>query len=467
MLVANDTSRDSRVRKSARTLARHGYRVTVLGAAPPGHHEARIRMDGFDLWLAAAGRSKDSVRDDLREVSKEWKRANRRLAKTMVRAESRSFFDPRWAISQLELRHALATYAEVQERYADVLTRYEPGARPSRIAALTDRWTEQLRELGPDLIHVHDHHPLEAGIAYAGRHDVPVVYDAHEYLRGRQESALSKHQPWIVEDERRWAPLADAVITVSEPLADILQSELGLRTRPVVVLNAPRIADREPPPVRLREVIGLAAATPLVVYAGGLNARRGIDVAIRSLALLPGVHLGIVAPTAKAYAKELDALRHELGVADRVHFAPLVSVESVVPYLADADVGIFTPLDDGVNRVAMPNKLFEYLHAGLALVTRDLGEIGRFVRLTGAGETTDGTAEDTARAIRTVLGQPERYTEGRDALVAAWSWEAQERRLVGVYESLARRRRGVVPLPARVGPRGDRPRDARTSTPRG
>ena len=76
--------------------------------------------------------------------------------------------------------------------------------------------------------------------ARAKGRDPKLVWDAHEFLPGIK--------PWNTDPrwhlaqmahEREYAPYADAVITVSDALADLLVTEHGLKARPTVVMNAP------------------------------------------------------------------------------------------------------------------------------------------------------------------------------------------------------------------------------------
>jgi glycosyltransferase involved in cell wall biosynthesis len=136
---------------------------------------------------------------------------------------------------------------------------------------------------------------------------------------------------------------------------------------------------------------------------------------------------------------ELLARAEELAVSDRVHVVPKVAPESVVPYVAGADVGVVpftrTPGQD----MALPNKLFEFLHAGLPIVISDATAMADFVRRHGLGEVAPlDDARAWAQAIERAL-QPPYYrdrTSEWEALKEEWCWERQAERLVGVYREV-------------------------------
>ena len=86
----------------------------------------------------------------------------------------------------------------------------------------------------------------------------------------------------------------------------------------------------------------------------------------------------------------------------------------------------------------MPNKLFEYLHAGLPMVFSESPTMAEFVRTHGLGEVAPvDDARAWAAAIERVLAAP-RYRDGAEweALRLEWSWETQAEILIGVYREI-------------------------------
>ena len=83
----------------------------------------------------------------------------------------------------------------------------------------------------------------------------------------------------------------------------------------------------------------------------------------------------------------MQELAASLGVEDRLHVAPPVSQDRLVHYLSGADVAVH-PMPGGSpnHDQALPNKLFEYLHAGLPLVVSDARLMAEFVTNHEAGE---------------------------------------------------------------------------------
>ena len=307
-------------------------------------------------------------------------------------------------------------------------------------------------ELTPDLIHAHDFRMLGVGAraklrGQAAGRPVRLVWDAHELLAGlRPRRDNARWLPAHIAYEREYARFADAVITVSEALADLLGREHRLADRPVVVLNAPAVgsevddAANEPvPDVRTR--CGLDQNAALVVYCGSVAPPRGLATVIEALPALPGVHFALV--VADPNAKLVNALMAEaarLGVRDRVHPLPYVPHEQVPAFLRSADIGVI-PIHHWPNHeIALITKFFDYSHARLPIVVSDVRTMAETVRATGQGEVfRAGDAADLARAIRDVLTDPQRYRavyEGPNSPLAQWTWEGQAKRLAAVYRDV-------------------------------
>jgi glycosyltransferase involved in cell wall biosynthesis len=425
MLVDNAVDGDSRVQKTARWAADAGWDVTLLGCSPAAAEQswrlgrATVRLLPLGGANGAAGAG--GLRRRLLARGGLPLRAARLARRPLELAQVRFWRAVRGERSWRELEPGLWTY--------------ERAFRPV------------IDELAPDLVHAHDFRMLGVGARAvrraraAGRRAV-LVWDAHEFLPGaRPRRDNARWLPAHVAYEREYAPVADAVVTVSGTLADLLQREHHLADRPAVVLNAPSgVADDAPVP-DLRARCGLDADTPLLVYSGSATAQRGLDTVVEALPALPGVHLAlVVGDPAEPYVVSLLANAARLGVADRVHPAPYVPHGQVAAYLSTADAGVI-PLHHWPNHeIALITKFFEYSHARLPIVVSDVKTMADTVRATGQGEVFRARdAADLARAVRAVLADPKRYRdayEGPDSPLPAWTWEAQTEVLDRVYRRL-------------------------------
>ncbi|RZU52402.1 glycosyltransferase involved in cell wall biosynthesis [Krasilnikovia cinnamomea] len=323
-------------------------------------------------------------------------------------------------------------------------------------------------KLKPDLIHANDFAMLGVGArakirARAKGRSVKLVWDAHEYLAGLLPRR-NDHRwlPANLSAEREYVPYADATITVSTGLAELLQQQYQLPQLPAVVLNAPAQdhvppGDHEVPDLRARCRVG--PDTPLLVYSGAAAAQRGLRVMVEALPELDGAHVAfVVSNRTSPFIATLRQRAGELGVADRVHVLSYVPHWHVVRLLSGADVGVIPIHHCANHEIALITKYFEYSHARLPIVVSDMRVMAETTRQTGNGEVF--RAEDVAdftRAVRAVLADPARYRAAYDrpGLLENWTWQAQARVLDEVYERVVPRDATAAPA-ARTG-RADAP----------
>ncbi|WBB82552.1 glycosyltransferase family 4 protein [Micromonospora sp. WMMD882] len=405
MLVDNGVHGDSRVQKAARSAAAAGWWVTLLGRSPDGTPQ-RWRIGDAEVRLLpmGGGRAGGAQARRRRVVA-----ALGGLRQPVERAYTRF-----WSVAMRE---------RAWRRLEPSLWQYERAYGPVVDA------------LAPDLIHAHDFRMLGVGAraklraAERGR-PVRLLWDAHEFLPGIKP--WRDNVRWLPAHrahEREYAPYADAVVTVSDELARLLQAEHGLTERPAVALNAPDLPEAVAEPVPLRTRCGLGPRTPLLVYSGAAAPQRGLGVLVEALPELPDAHLAFVVNRPEGdYVRGLVARAGELGVADRLHVGGYVAADQVVPFLAGADVGVI-PIEHWPNHeIALITKFFEYSHARLPIVVSDVRTMAATVRATGQGEVfRAGDVADLVRAVRAVLADPGRHRAAYDrpGLLAGWSWPAQ------------------------------------------
>lgn len=323
-------------------------------------------------------------------------------------------------------------------------------------AAIELAFKSVVDRLEPDAIHAHDFLMLPTGAEAARRarasgRRLPLVYDAHEYVRGLTTHHDERRRA-VAAMEARFLPDADEVVTVSPALAERLQRDHDLVQRPTVVLNAPeRAAVQLPEDGGVRGRLDLPGDARLMVYSGNVTPARGIHTLIDALPLLADdVHLVLVTAHTVPYLRGLLDQSEQEGTRHRLHLVPYVAPEEVPAYLSTADVGVHPMRRYPNGDIALPNKLFEYLHARLPIVVSDCPAQAAFVRDHGIGEVfrADDPA-DLAATVTRVLAEPDRFGSAyTDKLLATHSWEGQQPGLLDAY-----RRMGLLPTtPAAASP---------------
>jgi glycogen synthase len=512
MLVDNGVDGDSRVQKAARSAAAAGWDVTLLGVAHPNARRVSWRLGAAEVKLVRTRRPLFTHHSKLRwSPRRPLAYSSTALAANRRQTVAGRYNDVHFKIAALvaarragggrgaELAGLLRmlpgrAFLKIQSRWVRLRTgelRRLTEARGNPRAPLTwagngiwqvlrgrrswrrldpSLWDFELSmsavvdALEPDIIHAHDYKMLGVGArakvrAAARGRAVKLVWDAHEYVPGL--APFPGWPGWLpaqVGYEREYAPHADAVVTVSPALAELLRTEHRLRELPAVVMNCPTMipaepaGDEEEPPRELRADCEIDQATPLIAYGGGLSVARNTILLVEALTELPGVHLALVCvppSERRAAADEHLARARELGVADRVHVLPYVPHDQVVSYLSAADVAVSPLLHLPNHEIALSNKFFEYAQARLPIVVSDTRTMAATVIETGQGEVYPaGDRDGYLRAVRAVLSDPDRYRAayGRPGLLDEWTWERQAAVLDAVYDSVL----PVAPAPPRA-----------------
>jgi glycosyltransferase involved in cell wall biosynthesis len=393
MLVRNLFVRDARVLREARTLAEAGHEVIVL-ALRAGDLPEREERDGILILRAV--------------------RAGRLAGPTILGAAG----------------------------HAAPPGRRRAPARPAQAVWLRDLvlargFTRVARSVKADVYHAHDLNTLEPAWRAARAHGARLVYDAHELYTEMPGLGAGERERWR-RVERNLIGEADAIVVPSPARGDVLAERYGTE-RPVVVMNCP--PGSAPPDPAASPIAGLRRGSePLLVYAGGFTTGRGLENLIHATRMLD-VGRTVMIGWGPLEA-ELRALTERERIGDRIAFYGPIDPDDVVAVVAGADVGLAPYLPVGLNNMlAAPNKLFEYLHAGLAVAASDLPDIRSIVSEHDVGELFDAADPGSiASAVQRLVSPAGRLSDVRARAAAAagrFTWQAQAKILVATYERLA------------------------------
>ncbi len=310
-----------------------------------------------------------------------------------------------------------------------------PGGRgPLFFRQVTSVFSQALSNVDADLIHASDLYALAACRRRADALGCALTYDAREYY---PHVAGTVGKPWARwwwrRLERTHIRRADQVFTVSDSIADALASDYGI-SRPVVVHNAP---PRSTPTIDTASNAGSLASMidgtgPIVLHLGQMKAHRGCEALVRAMRELPDARLVFL-----GYGEErarLEELSESLSLSSRVFFRDPVPPDHIRSTIKDAAIGVTMLEDTCLNhRFALPNKLFDYIHAGIPVLGAKLKEVKDIVEGHGIGMTAPPDDPSAiASAIREML-DPDRQAAWRSQLPSAaetFAWESASQRLI-------------------------------------
>lgn len=432
-IVTNNAVGDSRVLKSAETLAAAGYKVTLL-AGLIGSVPLTEISNGFTILRAPSVSKYGQNRyrplfpfNYLLDLSNQYLPRGKRFVRYGCK-----LFTP----DRLLWRWASPTLLKISPKF---LYACWPILKDGEKA-----FGKVIDELKPDIIHANDCDTL--GLAMRAKRrallkgrTIRILYDAHEYVQGVHR----KHPNWrlaMTTMESSAIKRVDAVMTVSETIAGMLADDYKLNIRPSVVLNAPR---RQQPPIddslqTIRKKMGLSPDVPLHVYVGAAAPARGLDTMIEALVGAQGHHIGLVVNPGAAYVKALIRKAVELGVNERVHVHPYVPEWYVSTFTSDATSGVIPILHHPNHEISLVTKYFEYLHARIPIIVSDVKTMSEEVLLQGNGLVfTAGKAYELADRFEEITSERARFVEAiTESMLDEYSWELQGDKLVEEHDGL-------------------------------
>jgi glycosyltransferase involved in cell wall biosynthesis len=273
-----------------------------------------------------------------------------------------------------------------------------------RLFRLTRALVRGAEEVGPcELLQANDFDTLPAAAVLARRWSACLVYDAHELYTSQEPDPPRLHSLIAGRVEARFARRCDAVVTVCKPIAEELEQRLRLARRPIVVLNCPARTELPPRPAHTGAL--------RVVYQGAMGPGRPLDDL-----LVAAEHAADIDLTIRVIGTPLDVLRTEVaarGLSDRVRVVEPVSPDRLVEVLAEFDAGIIInrPVTQN-DELVLPNKLFEYMMAGVVPVVPRLPALTPIVEGERIGVVFEPARPDLlGAALSELAADPARVSE--------------------------------------------------------
>lgn len=265
-----------------------------------------------------------------------------------------------------------------------------------------------------------------------------LVYDSHEYFTETPELVNRKFVQKVWKTIEGWIfPKLKDVITVNESIAALFEKKY--HTNVHVVRNIPHAP--KPSKVKSRKELVMPGNKAVVLLQGaGINIQRGAEEMVEAMQYLEGIQLYIIG--GGDVIEILKKMSHDLGLAQKITFLPRMPFEDLQHYTANADIGLSLDKDTNINyRYSLPNKLFDYINAGIPVLASPLVEVKKIIRRYQVGETIDTHDPDhLAGKIKNMLGNRDKLAEyRRNCLEAAkhLNWEKEKQNLIKILKKYA------------------------------
>jgi len=262
----------------------------------------------------------------------------------------------------------------------------------------------------------------------------PLVYDSHEYftevpeLQGRKAKKIwERIEGWIF-------PKLDDIITVNKSIASIYERKYAKKLK--VVRNIP-FRNTHVDEIKKAD-IGIEEQQRIIILQGaGINMDRGAEEAVLAMKEVENAVLLIIGG-----GDVLDILKQMVVTHDldkKLRFIPRQPIDKLYAYTALADVGLSLDKDTNLNyRFSLPNKLFDYIHAGIPVLASPLPEIKKVIEEYDIGDFIPShKPEEIAQKINQILADQDlldKWKKNTTFAASNLTWQNEEIELREVYK---------------------------------
>ncbi len=293
-----------------------------------------------------------------------------------------------------------------------------------------------------DFIYINDYPLLKSGVQLKAQLKTKLIYDTHEIyvetinqffptsgiksLYGKVLIALNK---WLHKRrETRLIKQVDFMVTVCDSFRQFFKKRYDVNA--LVLKNCPLDLPQLTESNLLRENLNLKETDKILLYQGAFNYSRGLEKLILSAQHFNN-NIQLVLMGDGPLQSRLKELAKDKS---NVHFHPKVPFSELIHYSASADIGIL--LIEAKNRskeLTLPNKVFEYMAAGIPFITNKLPEASSIVEQHNCGYIIeDSNPECIASAVNNIF--VEDFTHkghlGRKAIENHYLWDMDFEKLI-------------------------------------
>lgn len=264
-----------------------------------------------------------------------------------------------------------------------------------------------------------------------------LVYDTHELFCEVPELQANPVKKNIWKRIEQWIfPKLKYVITVNNSIAKIYSDEYQVPVK--VVRNIPLLAKKTTIQNQSREDLNLPTDKKIIVLQGaGINVDRGAEEAVEAMQYINNAILLIIGS-----GDVLDTLKQmvlDLKLTDKIKFIGRIPFEKLMQYTKLGDLGLTLDKDTNINyRYSLPNKLFDYIHGGVPVLSSNLVEIKNIIVKYSIGDCIENhDPKHIADKISYILNDSislEIWKKNTKIAAAELNWEKEEQQLIALYQ---------------------------------
>ena len=293
-----------------------------------------------------------------------------------------------------------------------------------------------------DLIFAHDLTALPAAVKIADERSVPLVYDAHE-LYYEQKVFSKKQKRFMRKIEASLIHKCQLAFTVNDSIADEMAKRYDCE-KPKVLLNVidpPGDFDSTKKDKKFHRFFDLSENSLILLFQGGLLPNRNLENLVKAMSQVNNENIVLVIMGDGSLKTKLINLVIRYNLEQNVLFKNAVPQRELVEWTASADCGIIPYTHVDLNTYyCTPNKLFEYIQAGLPIIANNLPELKRYVEGCGFGLNIEmNTEKAIAKGIDRLCNDPSQLINIKETIVNkkdTFTWAAAQKDYLNIIENL-------------------------------
>lgn len=303
-----------------------------------------------------------------------------------------------------------------------------------------------------DAVHIHDL-PLCTLIPFIKeKYKVPVIADMHEnypylvaeqpYMNSLPAQIFLSREKWF-RKEKEWLSKADSIICVADEMKRRVESILSNPKSLVVAPNTPAIDELKGSMSNFPLITTRFSGTFNILYVGGIDPTRGIDILIKSskiaIKTIPGLKVIIVGDG--RILSEMRQLVSSLKLENSVVFEGLKPQDEVGSYISVSDICVIPHRKSPQTDNSSPNKLFQYLYFKKPVISSNCNSIEKMILAENCGLIyRDNSPEELAERMTFLYENAEERIElghnGYHAVIDKYNWDSTVAPLLSVYSHL-------------------------------
>ncbi|TDM12394.1 glycosyltransferase [Macrococcus lamae] len=297
-----------------------------------------------------------------------------------------------------------------------------------------------------DIYHSNDLNTLPQGIVCSKLRLKPrkLIYDSHEV----QSSRTGYNPKKIKRIEKFLINFVDDMMVENHTRAAHNEEIYGFY--PKTLYNYSELYDIEKKPViNLHQQLNLSADEKILLYQGGLQEGRGLELLIEAMDYIDEGTLVFIG--GGKLERTLKNLAEESPQRDRIKFIPKVHFKMLPSYTREAYLGFQVLQNICYNHYsASSNKLFEYIMAHVPVVSCNFPEVAQVVNGEQIGLVVDShNVHQIAKAANTLVKDENlqrKFSENCRQAKLKYNWEIEKTKLYDTYSQLEQKKSKHIEL---------------------